>query len=104
MDGDADRRTFHFTLVSVFSDSNNDRVDRYDLWSERMTGPRASGRRRTTAAPGSRTAGWCPSLGRTGIGLGAVLGNTTVALDVYAKAGFRQLYSAERYSLQVLPG
>jgi mycothiol synthase len=36
--------------------------------------------------------------GCTSIGLGADLGNTTGALEVYARAGFRELYSAERYS------
>lgn len=36
VDGEADRRTFHSTLVSVFSDSNDDTIDPYELWSERM--------------------------------------------------------------------
>ena len=144
VDGEDDRRTFHATLVSVFSDSGNTTVDPYDLWSARMASSDVNDpaqwwllERRTAGewlavglvqgnrkadedghawirnyglTPGARGVGlggyllrWAiarfAAFGHRGVGLGADLDNTTAALDVYARAGFRQLYSAERFSL-----
>ena len=36
VEGEEDRRTFHATVVAVFSDGNESAVDPYDVWSARM--------------------------------------------------------------------
>ena len=62
-------------------------------------------------ARGSGLGGWLlrwavarfAALGYTRVGLGADLANATAALAVYAKAGFRELYTAERFSLEPAP-